>query len=250
MPAPDSPCPVILLDAVHGQRRGPNEHMNDERLAPQQRIVVLGVGNLLWADEGFGVRCVEALAEGWELPPEVAVMDGGTLGLALVPELVDASHVLLFDAVAHRGEPGSLIVARDDEVPALMGGNKMSLHQVGVNDILASLELLGHKPGHFTVVGIRPVQLADYGGSLTEQVRSQIPAALQLGIDELRRWGVELRRRGDGPARDVVISAIAQDRYESGRPAPDVACRVGDERFLAIRAASEGGKKPSGGGTA
>jgi hydrogenase maturation protease len=214
--------------------------MNEDSLAPKRRIVVLGVGNLLWADEGFGVRCVEALGEGWELPPDVEVMDGGTLGLALVPDLLDATHVLLFDAVAHRGEPGALIVARDDELPALMGGNKMSLHQVGMNDILASLELLDHKPDHFTVVGIKPVQLADYGGSLTEQVRAQVPAALALGIDELRRWGVEVRPRSGGPARDVVISALAQGRYESGRPAPDVACRVGDERFLAIRAANEG----------
>ena len=210
--------------------------MNDRPDTSARRIVVLGVGNLLWADEGFGVRCVEALGAGWDVPPEVAIMDGGTLGLALVPELLDATHVLLFDAVAHRGEPGTLIVARDDEVPALMGGNKMSLHQVGVNDILASLELLGHKPERFTVVGIRPVQLADYGGSLTDAVRARLPEALALGIEELRHWGVEVRERSEGPARDVVIGAIAQDRYEAGRPPPEVACRVGDERFLAIRA--------------
>jgi hydrogenase maturation protease len=221
--------------------------MNDDSPAPQRRIVVLGVGNLLWADEGFGVRCVEALGEGFDLPDDVVVMDGGTLGLALVPELIDATHVLLFDAVEHRGEPGALVVARDDEVPLLMGANKMSLHQVGVNDIFASLELLGHKPGHVTVVGIRPVLLADYGGSLTEAVRAQLPAALALGIEELRRWGVEVRERTGGPARDVVIGAVTQDRYESGRPPPDVACRVGDERFLAMRAARESKNDPSGG---
>jgi hydrogenase maturation protease len=221
--------------------------MNDDSLAPQRRIVVLGVGNLLWADEGFGVRCVEALGDGYDVPADVAVMDGGTLGLALVPELLDATHVLLFDAVAHRGDPGSLVVARDDEVPLLMGGNKMSLHQVGVNDIFASLELLGHKPEHITVVGIKPVQLADYGGSLTEEVRAQVPAALRLGIEELQRWGVEVRERAGGPARDVVIGAVTQGRYESGRPPPDVACRAGDERFLALRAANEGKNDPSGG---
>ena len=221
--------------------------MNDDSLEPQRRIVVLGVGNLLWADEGFGVRCVEALSEAYDLPADIAVMDGGTLGLALVPELLDATHVLLFDAVAHRGEPGALVVARDGEVPLLMGGNKLSLHQVGVNDIFASLELLGHKPEHVTVVGIKPVQLADYGGSLTDEVRAQVPEALRLGIEELRRWGVEVRERTGGPARDVVIGAISQDRYESGRPPPDVACRVGDGRFLAKRAASERKDGTSGG---
>ena len=68
-----------------------------------------------------------------------------------------------------------------------------------------------------------------------------------LGIEELGRWGIEVRERTGGPARDVVIGALTQDRYESGRPPPDVACRVGDERFLALRAASESKDNPSGG---
>jgi hydrogenase maturation protease len=178
-------------------------------------------------------------------------MDGGTLGLALVPLLLDATHVLLFDAVAHRGEPGSLIVARDDEVPALMGGNKMSLHQVGMNDILASLELLNHKPKHFTVVGIKPVELADYGGSLTEKVQAQVPAALQLGVDELRRWGVDVRERtGEAVPREIVISALARERYKADRPSAEVACRVGDERFLRIRAAHRQDADDTGGTSA
>jgi hydrogenase maturation protease len=225
--------------------------MTDQTVLPERRIVVLGVGNLLWADEGFGVRCVEALGERWDLPEDVGLMDGGTLGLALVPLLLDTTHVLLFDAVAHHGEPGELIVARDDEIPGIMGTGKMSLHQVGMNDILASLELLNHKPAHFTVVGIKPVELADYGGSLTEKVQSQLPAALQLGIDELRRWGVEVHERtGEAVPRDVVISALARQRYESGRPSAEVACRVGDERFLNIRAAQLQGDDETGGTSA
>jgi hypothetical protein len=58
---------------------------------------------------------------------------------------------------------------------------------------------------------------------------------------------VAVRERADGPARDVVIGAVAQDRYESGRPPPEVACRVGDERFLALRAAIEARRKDGGG---
>jgi hydrogenase maturation protease len=209
--------------------------MNETDAASPPCIKVLGVGNLLWADEGFGVRCVEALDREWELPPDVEVLDGGTLGLALVPLLLDATHVLLFDAVAHGGEPGTLIVARDGEVPALISANKMSVHQVGMNDILASLELLGHQPQCLTVIGVRPVELADYGGSLTDPVQAQLPAALRLGIEELRRWGVDVRERSGGPTREVVFSAIARELYESGRPPPEVACRTGDERFLALR---------------
>lgn len=221
--------------------------MNEESLAPSRRIVVLGVGNILWADEGFGVRCVEALAADWDVPPDVEVIDGGTQGLALVPLLHDATHILLFDAVAHRGEPGSLIVARDEEIPALMGGNKMSLHQVGMNDILASLDLLGYKPERLTVVGIKPVELADYGGSLTPQVRAQVPAALRLGIEELGRWGVTVHERAGAGERDVVIPALRQEPYESGRPSPEVACRLGDPRFLRRTADEPAAPATSGG---
>ena len=129
-----------------------------------------------------------------------------------------------------------------------MGGNKMSLHQVGVNDIFASLELLGHKPEHVTVVGIRPVQLADYGGSLTEPVRAQLPAALALGIEELRRWGVEVRERDRRPgARRGDRRAAPRTATSRDGPPAEVACRVGDERFLALRAASESKDSPSGG---
>jgi len=223
--------------------------MKEDSLLPERRVVVLGVGNLLWADEGFGVRCVEALGDGWEFPPEVDILDGGTLGLALVPLLLGATHVLLFDAVDHRGPPGSLVVARDAEVPRFMSASKMSLHQAGMNDILASLDLLGHRPERFTVIGIKPVELADYGGSLTEPVQKQLPVALGLGLEELARWGYAGRERPAGASREVMVSAIARARYEAERPSAELACRLGDERFLAIRAAhaaaADGGEEGS-----
>jgi hydrogenase maturation protease len=196
------------------------------------RIKVLGVGNLLWADEGFGIRCVEALGEAWDFPPEVELLDGGTLGLALIPLLQDATHVLLFDTVDYGGTPGSLLVARDAEIPRYMTRGKMSLHQAGMNDVLASLEMLGHRPEAFTLVGVQPVELADYGGSLTPLVREQLPKALALGLAELATWGVTLNSRGPASSGQVMTDALVLDRYEGERPTEDVAWRRGDERFL------------------
>jgi hydrogenase maturation protease len=208
------------------------------------RVKVLGVGNLLWADEGFGIRCVEALGQDWEFPPEVELLDGGTLGLALIPLLQDATHVLLFDAVDCGREPGTLVVARNDEVPRFMTRDKMSLHQAGMNDVLASLEMLGHKPEAFTLVGVQPVELADYGGSLTPRVRELVPQALQAGLAELAAWGVAGRPRGAQASSAVMTDALALGRYEAGRPSEDSAYRRGDERFLGLRPAG----KPAGGG--
>lgn len=206
------------------------------------RVKVLGVGNLLWADEGFGIRCVEALDQAWEFPPEVELLDGGTLGLALIPLLQDATHVLLFDAVDCGREPGTLVVARDDDVPRYMNRDKMSLHQAGMNDVLASLEMLGHKPSAFTLVGVQPVELADYGGSLTPGVRALMPQALELGLAELASWGFAGRPRGGADPGAVVFDALALGRYESGRPSDEIAYRKGDERFLNLPTAA----KPAG----
>jgi hydrogenase maturation protease len=91
------------------------------------------------------------------------------------------------------------------------------------------------------------VELADYGGSLTAEVHSKVPAAVQLGIDELRRWGVEVRERVGGAERDVVIHALRQEEYESGRPSPEVACRLGDPRFLRRKAEEPAGPGQAGG---
>jgi hydrogenase maturation protease len=206
------------------------------------RVKVLGVGNLLWADEGFGVRCVEALGEAWEFPPEVELLDGGTLGLALIPLLQDATHVLLFDAVDCGREPGTLVVARDAEVPRFMTRDKMSLHQAGMNDVLASLEMLGHRPQSFTLVGVQPVELADYGGSLTPRVRELVPQALQVGLAELAAWGITGRPRGRVEGGTVISDAIGIGRYEAGRPSEEAAWRKGDERFLQPRP----GRQPTG----
>ncbi|MCB1389002.1 MAG: hydrogenase maturation protease, partial [Rhodobacteraceae bacterium] len=97
----------------------------------QHRALILGIGNLLWADEGFGVRCVEHLAETLEFDGPVTVLDGGTQGLYLLPFLEDHDLLVVFDAVDYGLEPGTMKVVEGDEVPAFMGAKKMSLHQTG-----------------------------------------------------------------------------------------------------------------------
>jgi len=108
----------------------------------------------------------------------------------------------------------------------------MSLHQAGVADVLACAELLGRKPVALTVIGAQPVELEDYGGSLTPTVRALVPRAVELAAEELRAWGVELVERTDAPP-EVIVPALSIEAYESGRPSADAACRHGDERVLA-----------------
>lgn len=207
-----------------------------------RHVVVLGVGNILWADEGFGVRCVEALAQRHAFGADVELVDGGTQGLALLPILQRATHILLLDAVDCGRKPGTLIVARDGEVPRCMSRDHMSLHQAGMNDVLACLAMLGHVTEAITLVGLQPVELEDYGGSLTAQARAQVPVALELAIAELARWGIApVAAASDAGGGVSLDGPLTLERYERGRPTADSACRSGDERFLRIRAGLEGG---------
>ncbi len=198
--------------------------------------LVLGIGNVLWADEGFGVRCVEALAAGWALPVGIELLDGGTQGLYLLPQVQAAERLLVFDAIDFGLPPGTLRVLEGADVPSFMGAKKMSLHQTGFQEVLAAAALSGRAPVETVLIGVQPVELEDFGGSLRPAVRARIPEALALGLAVLARWGHVVRPRPDEPlAARAARDPLGLDRYESERPSAAEARRDGDARFLARR---------------
>ena len=199
--------------------------------------VVLGIGNLLWADEGFGVRCVEALAAGWQFGPGVQLVDGGTQGLYLLQHVQAARRLLIFDAIDYGLEPGTLKLVEGDEVPQFLGAKKMSLHQTGFQEVLALARFTGCLPDELLLVGCQPAELEDFGGSLTGPVRAALKPALDLALARLRAWGADPQPRGmpdaaARPAAEVSGAALSMPAYEGGRPSAAVACRTGDDRFL------------------
>jgi hydrogenase maturation protease len=194
--------------------------------------LVLGIGNVLWADEGFGVRCVEFLAARHELPPDVVAMDGGTQGLYLLPYVQRARRLLVFDAIDYGLPPGTLRLIENQDVPRFMGAKKMSLHQTGFQDVLCAAELTGKCPPEMLLIGVQPEEIDDYGGSLRPIVRERVAEAVELAVGRLRRWGHEVRERSGAAATNPTASALDIAAYESGRPSEEQACRVGDERVL------------------
>jgi len=196
-----------------------------------ERVLVLGIGNVLWADEGFGVRCVERMAATHALPRNVRLLDGGTQGLYLLPFLEDVDALIVFDAVDFGFTPGTLVTMRDEDVPAFMGAKKMSLHQTGFQDVIATAQLMGYCPTRMTLIGCQPVELEDYGGSLRPEVAEQVDFAIAEAVRELRAWGIEVSK-GETPSNDLVDPSLARDAYENGRPSEDEACRIGDFRFF------------------
>ena len=209
-------------------------------MAYRCEALVLGIGNVLWADEGFGVRAVEALHAARSFPPQVTLRDGGTLGLNLYDEIATARRVLVFDAIDFDLEPGAVKVLRDAEVPA-WGRTRLSPHQIGFNDVLALAQLNGRAPERIVAIGVQPVELSDFGGSLRDVVRARLPEVVALAAKELAAWGFAGTPRPAGAAFEPLNAAsLALDAYESGRPSAADACRIGDPRVLVRTLAAEG----------
>lgn len=199
-----------------------------------QRIIVLGIGNVLWADEGFGVRCVEALQSRYEFAPHVQLIDGGTQGLYLIQHVQAASHLLIFDAIDYGLAPGTLRLIENDDVPRFMGAKKMSLHQTGFQEVLMLAQLTERYPSQVLLIGCQPQEIDDYGGSLRPQIKAMIEPALAHALEKLQQWGADPLPRVNPLATEdaITLPHLALDQYESGRPSEKQACRNGDDRFL------------------
>ena len=183
---------------------------------PADRVLVLGIGNILWADEGFGVRVVEEFHRRFRCPDTVTVMDGGTQGLYLVQHVHEADRLIVFDAVDYGLEPGTLLLVRDDEVPKFTGIKKMSLHQTGFQEVLSAADLLGHAPGHLLLIGCQPQDLEDWGGPLTAPVRGRIDDAIAAACSALAEWGIAVAPREAplDPAERLLGNDIDHHGYE------------------------------------
>ncbi|WP_428605800.1 HyaD/HybD family hydrogenase maturation endopeptidase [Sedimenticola sp.] len=197
------------------------------------RVLVLGIGNLLWADEGFGVRAAEAFQQRYHTPDYVRVMDGGTQGVYLVQEVREADLLLVFDAIDYGLPPGTLKLIEGDAVPKYLGVKKVSLHQTGFQEVLALAEMLGDYPQQLLLIGVQPEEIEDFGGSLRPVVKAQLEPALQQAVTYLRGQGIPVQARSRPLDIDPYAAAIGDmRRYENERPGPEQACRLGDGRVV------------------
>jgi hydrogenase maturation protease len=172
-------------------------------------LLILGLGNVLLRDDGVGAAAVARLIDEYEPPPSVRVLDGGTLGLALLPYVEDASSVVLVDAVQADAPPGTLVRLERDEVgPAV--ATRLSPHQIGVADLLDGAQWRDRYPSRVLLLGIVPESL-DLEVGLSPSVRAALPALVECVVEEARACGFEISRRAnvqrvdaDGCALDVA----------------------------------------------
>jgi hydrogenase maturation protease len=163
-------------------------------------LIVLGLGNVLLEDDGAGVAAVRLLLDRYDAPPEVSVLDGGTLGLSLLPYLESAGAVILVDAVMAETAPGTLVrLGGDDVAPAVSA--RLSPHQVGVADLLDGARWLGRYPEYVVLLGVVPESMELRVG-FSPPVQAALPALVDSIINEARALGFTFRSKSsdDSPA--------------------------------------------------
>ncbi len=200
----------------------------------QPRVLILGIGNVLWADEGFGVRALEYVQRRYGFDENVTLLDGGTQGIYLVQNIREADILVVFDAVDYGLPGGTLKRVEGDQVPKFLGCKKVSLHQTGFQEVLAMAEMLGDYPRHLLLVGVQPVELEDYGGSLRPEVKAQMQPAVDVALEYLRGFGIHARQLEQPLSPDIQAAGAIADigAYEAQRPSEQLACRAGDARVL------------------
>jgi hydrogenase maturation protease len=158
-------------------------------IAPEPaRISVLGLGNVLFGDDGFGPFVVQSLRAGWDFPPRVVLVDVGTPGLDLVTYVQGTEMVILLDAVGATGAPGELRLYRGRELKQMQPKPRVSPHDPAVLETLLITELAGDGPQDILLVGVIPQSL-DLGVGLSAAVCEAAAAASELVVRELANVG-------------------------------------------------------------
>jgi hydrogenase maturation protease len=153
------------------------------------RTLLLGIGNVLMNDDAAGVLVVQALAEKFEFSEELTLLDGGTLGLDLLPYLEGVDRLLVVDAVETGDPPGTLIRMTGDDIPLALA-TKVSPHQMGLKDLLLVADLQGYAPKEMVLWGVQPGSI-EMDIELSPEVAQSMGALQERVLEELEKWGLK-----------------------------------------------------------
>ncbi len=154
-------------------------------------LSVCGIGNVLLSDEGVGVHVLNDLRRRYVFPDNVELIDGGTMGLDLLPFIEGKAKVLFIDAANFNSEPGTIKELKNDEIPSFFS-SKLSVHQIGLPDMLAASKIMGNLPEEMCLIGIQPKKI-ETGYGLSNEIKEKIDELISRIISRLLYWGVKVR---------------------------------------------------------
>lgn len=156
-------------------------------------ITVMGVGNILLTDEGFGVHVINFLEAQYDFSSEVQLLDGGTMGMELLHYIGDAEYLLLIDAINGGESPGTVYNFKHEAIETYFS-ECISVHEVGIQDILRIRYMQNEPFKDVAVIGVEPKSL-EIGLTLTPVVEAAVPQVVQAVVEQLKQWNVEVTPR-------------------------------------------------------
>jgi hydrogenase maturation protease len=175
----------------HCRLAQPDRNPFDDIYSPE--VMILGIGSILYSDDGFGIRVIEQIERDYEFPDEVLVVDGGVLGINLLGVISKPNHLVVVDAIRNRGNPGDLYRLEGDAIPERIRA-KNSLHQVDFLEALTLCQVFDKVP-QTVIIGVEPQDYQTLSLALTPTVHARIEPAIRMVLDELTRLGVSHRRK-------------------------------------------------------
>jgi hydrogenase maturation protease len=158
----------------------------------KEHVMILGVGCTLYTDEGFGVRVIERLDEQYSFPEHVSVVDGGVLGTNLLGVISLADHLIVVDAIRHKGKAGDRYRLYGDDIPKRIRA-KNSIHQVDFLEALTLCTALDKVPDT-VIVGVEPEDIDTCSIEMSPVIQDQIDPVIQMVLKELDRFEVDYKR--------------------------------------------------------
>lgn len=159
----------------------------------EARCLVIGLGNPLMGDDGFGLAALARFVERWETDDRVVLLDGGTWGMNLLPDVESAEAVVFIDAVNVRQSPGTPVTLERHELPKLLA-LKLSPHQIGIQEVLALAELRGRLPERTVVIGTQPAYV-EMSTALSGACAAVVDLVAERVAGRLEAWGYAVRER-------------------------------------------------------
>ncbi len=152
--------------------------------APPQKVLILGVGNLLLKDDGFGVHFINSLKD-VDFPKNISVLEAGTVSHQLIPQLRELDQLIVIDVVEAGDTPGSLFRFSPEDME-FASEQMVSLHQISLIDVLRMAEMIGSRP-RTVIIGVQPKDVTSWSLELTDELKAAIPRVKDLMFEELRK---------------------------------------------------------------
>jgi hydrogenase maturation protease len=164
------------------------DHSHPESGLTTVNTLVLAVGNLLMTDEGAGIHVLNYLIEHNEDDPSIEYIDGGTLSFSIAGYIENADQLIVIDAAELHSKPGTVKMFTGEDMIAQLGNCKLSVHEVGLIDLMDMVRLNDRMPDKYALIGIQPLTIANWSDQPSEPVAAAIPVAAAQVNRLIREW--------------------------------------------------------------